>query len=873
MNEKHNYRTIGTVLIMIFMIGSYFAFPADEPKTAGQKISQWLVLGPAPVSTHEKNLLKNDQALLNFDYIQAADLVPVEGTKVPWGPSLALTWKTLQEINLKSDDTAILYLATFLEPSRWLQTQLTLDNANVKVSAYLDGKTLPTQPGKDKTTANMDLTDEKHLLILKILLVKGDPLVLNAALENKEPFAAEKIELSLKPLRKLQPKDIINVANVNNFEMSPDGKFVALNLSKTKETGDSLNWFEILDIAGGNLIFSSISVGNISGFQWVENSDKFSYRVMDKEKTSLYLYHLKTHTRTPLLENIDKLSNYRWAPNYSFLVYSTYKQQEPNPNYKYIKEIDDRGQYSGFTASYYIYYPSPSGGTSHKISDFDNDLSMGSISPDSKKLVAEKKEIDKNRPYTKSAYYLFDIETMTLSEKPVLESQWINDIIWSPDSKKWLLLGGASAFDGLGKNLEKDVIPNDYDIQAYIFDLDSKKAEPITKQFDPSIDSAYWSPLQNIIYFRVTDQSDDAVYSYSPLKKVYKRLDTKINVVSQIEFAEKKNIAVYRGSSANVPEKLYKLDLDSGKAMLLKDYNAEQFKYVKIGEVKDWNFKTSTGKTITGHIHYPPDFDPTKKYPCIVNYYGGTSPVSKDFGGRYPKDWYCAHGYVVYILQPSGAYGFGQNFSAVHVNDWGKVTSEEVIEGVKQLIKEHPYIDPRRIGAIGASYGGFLTMYIAAQTDIFAAFISHAGISALSSYWGVGDWGYSYSGVATADSFPWNRKDIYVGQSPLFMADRVTKPILLLHGQIDNNVPPGESYQMFAALKLLGKEVELVTFPDQSHWILEYKKRLQWMWTIIAWYDKHLKNQPEYWNNLYPNNPAMDKEKEKNTGKKEEEKK
>ena len=79
--------------------------------------------------------------------------------------------------------------------------------------------------------------------------------------------------------------------------------------------------------------------------------------------------------------------------------------------------------------------------------------------------------------------------------------------------------------------------------------------------------------------------------------------------------------------------------------------------------------------------------------------------------------------------------------------------------------------------------------------------------------------------MATANSFPWNRKDIYVGHSPLFMAERIHKPLLLLHGEDDNNVPPGESYQMFAALKLLGKEVALVTFPGQQHFILTPAQR------------------------------------------------
>lgn len=324
-----------------------------------------------------------------------------------------------------------------------------------------------------------------------------------------------------------------------------------------------------------------------------------------------------------------------------------------------------------------------------------------------------------------------------------------------------------------------------------------------------------------------------------------------VDVVHRVDFAKQKDTAVFWGSGVTTPHRLYKLNLSADRVSLLKDYNREAFQYVTIGKYESWDYKTEGGRTVMGRIYFPPGFDKNKKYPCIVYYYGGTSPVERSFGGRYPMNWYAANGYVVYVLQPTGATGFGQDASAVHVNDWGVVTSDEIIAAVKELARVHRFIDPARVGAMGASYGGFLTQYIATKTDIFAAYISHAGISSLSSYWGEGDWGYLYSGFATAGSFPWNRKDIYVGHSPLFLADRIHKPLLLLHGDKDNNVPPGESYQMFAALKLLGKDAALITFTGQQHFIMEYKKRLQWMRTIIAWWDKYLKNQPEHWDHMY----------------------
>ncbi len=140
--------------------------------------------------------------------------------------------------------------------------------------------------------------------------------------------------------------------------------------------------------------------------------------------------------------------------------------------------------------------------------------------------------------------------------------------------------------------------------------------------------------------------------------------------------------------------------------------------------------------------------------------------------------------------------------------------ADEIIDATKYFYRNNTFVDSTAIGCIGASYGGFMTMLLATRTNIFAAAIAHAGISSISSYWGgEGFWGgYLYSSAATADNFPpWNNPELYTKQSPLFNADKVTTPpLLLLHGGSDTNVPPGESIQMYTALKLLGKTVEYV---------------------------------------------------------------
>jgi len=300
------------------------------------------------------------------------------------------------------------------------------------------------------------------------------------------------------------------------------------------------------------------------------------------------------------------------------------------------------------------------------------------------------------------------------------------------------------------------------------------------------------------------------------------------------------------------------VDVTRNRNRTLLDSQPAEYPDVKLGRVAPWTFTNAAGDEIDGRYYLPPDFDPQQKYPLIVYYYGGTSPVNRQFTGRYPFNLWAAQGYVIYVLQPRGATGYGQDFSAFHVNTWGEYTADDIIEGTRKFVAAHDFVDGERIGNIGASYGGFMTMQLATLTDLYAASISHAGISALTGYWGQGWWGYSYSGLASHGSFPWNNPELYVGQSPVYSADKVTTPLLLLTGDSDTNVPPGESHNMYTALKLLGREVELVEIPGQDHWILDREKRYAWWDTTLAWFDYWLKDQPEWWHHLYPETAEQD---------------
>ncbi len=144
-----------------------------------------------------------------------------------------------------------------------------------------------------------------------------------------------------------------------------------------------------------------------------------------------------------------------------------------------------------------------------------------------------------------------------------------------------------------------------------------------------------------------------------------------------------------------------------------------------------------------------------------------------------------------------------------------------------------------------------MTQYLQTRTDLFAAAVSHAGISSITNYWGSGYWGMGYSTVASAHSYPWSHRSTFVDRSPLFNAEKIHTPLLLLHGDSDTNVPTAESINMYNALKVLGREVELITFTGEDHFILEPERRIRWTESIFAWFARWLKDEPTWWKDLY----------------------
>ena len=426
---------------------------------------------------------------------------------------------------------------------------------------------------------------------------------------------------------------------------------------------------------------------------------------------------------------------------------------------------------------------------------------------------------------------------------------------YSPDGRRLFITGGPEAFSGAGRNNGGHAYSNEYDLQGFVMNIADRSVRPVTRDFNPSIDgSPVWNRADGKVYFRASDGFDLNVYSLDPDSGEITKLNFGMPYINSFSIGpdESRWMAAV-GSDYHYAGRCEMIDLRNGRLRVVDDPYSAEYPDLQVGEASSWSFKASDGTEIDCMQVLPPDFDPDKKYPMIVYYYGGCSPCQR-YVSVYDPQIFASRGYVTLVINPSGAYGYGQEFSARHANAWGKRTAEDIIEGVKEYCRTHDFVDDRKIGCLGASYGGFMTQYLQTLTDIFAAAVSHAGISNVASYWGEGNWGYSYNTAAAPESYPWNNPDLFTKHGSLFNAAKLHTPLLLLHGSVDTNVPIGESIQLFNALRILGRDVEFVQVDGENHIISNHDKRKPWHATIMAWFAKHLQDSPQWWDSLYSDN-------------------
>ncbi len=256
------------------------------------------------------------------------------------------------------------------------------------------------------------------------------------------------------------------------------------------------------------------------------------------------------------------------------------------------------------------------------------------------------------------------------------------------------------------------------------------------------------------------------------------------------------------------------------------------------GDVKSIQWKNG-GLDVQGWLMFPQPYDPAKRYPMLVEVHGGPASVVRAGWARpgLPLQLFSELGYFVFMPNPRGSYGQGENFTRANAHDFGHGDLDDILAGVDTVAKNYP-VDDKRIGIAGWSYGGYMTMWAVTQTHRFRAAFAGAGIANWQSYYGengIDQWMIPYFGASVYDD-----PAVYAKSSPINFIKNVQTPTLVIVGDRDEECPPPQSYEFWHALKTLGVKTEFVLYPGEGHGFHDPEHIRDRFQRVVQWFNENM---------------------------------
>jgi dipeptidyl aminopeptidase/acylaminoacyl peptidase len=369
----------------------------------------------------------------------------------------------------------------------------------------------------------------------------------------------------------------------------------------------------------------------------------------------------------------------------------------------------------------------------------------------------------------------------------------------------------------------------------------------LTRGFDLQAEETVVSNDNKTVYFTALQRGTSPIFSVPVEPNFRLKIASHVKTVISKGFNTGLNLTpdgktfVYSASSLAQPNEIYRVE-NKQDAVPVQLTKANSNLGLTPAEEMDW--KGAVNRTIHGFIIKPKNFDANKKYPLLVIIHGGPqSAFNNSWGYRWnPQVFANTNDYVIFMPNPRGSVGYGQQFVNEISGDWGGKAYTDIMNGVAEMTKK-PYVDKNNIGGTGASYGGYMVDWILGHNNDprfkFKVFASHAGVYNLESMatvteelWFV-DWEFK--------GMPWENPEMYQRWSPHRYSKNFDTPTLVTCGELDYRVPVDQSYQLFTTLQLRGIDSKLVVFPDEGHWILKPQNSEFWYGQMLDWFGKHLK--------------------------------
>ena len=367
-----------------------------------------------------------------------------------------------------------------------------------------------------------------------------------------------------------------------------------------------------------------------------------------------------------------------------------------------------------------------------------------------------------------------------------------------------------------------------------LFDFGTAKSSFLTNDFAEGASNLTWSLDDKDIYFIAPTKGTYQIYDLELSTKKITSITSGDHDCKSISLGAKS--IIFAKTTMMRPQEIYKYSFASSKETQLTFVNNKILDKIASSKVEKRIVKTTDGKDMLVWIILPPDFDPAKKYPTLLYCQGGPqSMVSCSYSFRWNFALMAANGYVVVAPNRRGLPGFGREWNDAISGDWGGQPMKDYLSAIDDA-KTLPYVDGNRLGAVGASYGGYSVYWLAGNHNKrFKSFISHCGLYNLESWYpSTEEMFFAKNDIGGAHWQP-EMADAYSKFSPHNFVKKWDTPIMVIHGEKDFRVPVSEGMQAFGSAQLQNIKSRFLYFPDEGHWVLKPQNALVWHREFFRW--------------------------------------
>lgn len=453
-------------------------------------------------------------------------------------------------------------------------------------------------------------------------------------------------------------------------------------------------------------------------------------------------------------------------------------------------------------------------------------------SPDGKSLIytARKKTGKEYSLSTNTDLYLYNIDSETTTNLTEGMMGYDHHPVFSPDGKSlaW-------------ESMKRDGYEADK-VRLMVINLETGEKRDFSDGFDQDAHSLSWSEDGKSIYFVSNWHALDQIYRLDIESATIQKITEGTHSYTSVHNAKDRLVGTRMSMSS--PVELFSINPDSGEETQLTFLNKSLLDQLTMGKVEARWMNTTDNKKMLTWVIYPPHFDPEKKYPALLYCQGGPqSTVSQFWSYRWNLQLMAANGYIVVAPNRRGLPGFGSEWNEQISGDYGGQNMKDYLTAIDEMAAE-PFVDETRLGAVGASYGGFSVYWLAGNHNKrFKAFIAHNGMFNLEAQY-----------LETEEMWfvnwdlggPFWEKDNKTAQwsyanSPHRFVQNWDTPILVIHSELDYRIVASQGMQAFNAAKLKGVPARYLYFPDENHWVLKPQNSVLWQRTFFGWLDQWLK--------------------------------